>query len=72
MGALLKHENRLSVLNFSVQRPSSSAGKTRKSKEELSFTAASDDSRVRDHTANHTFNRVIQVVMHCILRSGGK
>ncbi|KAG2834140.1 hypothetical protein PC111_g5936 [Phytophthora cactorum] len=55
-----------------LQRPSSSAGKTRKSKEELSFTAASDDSRVRDHTANHTFNRVIQVVMHCILRSGGK
>ncbi|KAG3243183.1 hypothetical protein PI124_g12000 [Phytophthora idaei] len=37
IGALLKHENRLSVLNFSVQRASSSAGKTRKSKEELYF-----------------------------------
>ncbi|KUF79469.1 Pre-rRNA-processing protein TSR1 [Phytophthora nicotianae] len=37
MGALLKHENRLSVLNFSVQRASSFAGETLKSKEELSF-----------------------------------
>ncbi|KAE8883214.1 Pre-rRNA-processing protein [Phytophthora fragariae] len=37
MGALLKHENRLSVLNFSVQRAVSFAGETVKSKEELSF-----------------------------------
>ncbi|KAL3673780.1 hypothetical protein V7S43_001473 [Phytophthora oleae] len=37
MGALLKHENRLSVLNFSVQRASSFAGETLKSKDELSF-----------------------------------
>ncbi|OWZ24119.1 Pre-rRNA-processing protein TSR1 [Phytophthora megakarya] len=37
MGALLKHENRLSVLNFSVQRASSFAGETLKAKEELSF-----------------------------------
>ncbi|CAH0477839.1 unnamed protein product [Peronospora belbahrii] len=37
MGALLKHENRLSVLNFSVQRAASFAGETLKSKEELSF-----------------------------------
>ncbi|EGZ27954.1 hypothetical protein PHYSODRAFT_554279 [Phytophthora sojae] len=37
MGALLKHENRLSVLNFSVQRAASFAGETLKSKDELSF-----------------------------------
>lgn len=37
MGALLKHENRLSVLNFSVQRASSFAGETLKSKDEVSF-----------------------------------
>jgi pre-rRNA-processing protein TSR1 len=37
MGALLKHENRLSVLNFSVQRAGSFAGETVKSKDELSF-----------------------------------
>ncbi|CAI5715468.1 unnamed protein product [Hyaloperonospora brassicae] len=37
MGALLKHENRLSVLNFSIQRAASFAGETLKSKEELSF-----------------------------------
>ncbi|CEG47903.1 pre-rrna-processing protein tsr1 [Plasmopara halstedii] len=37
MGALLKHENRLSVLNFTVQRASSFAGETLKSKDELSF-----------------------------------
>ncbi|CAI5746524.1 unnamed protein product [Peronospora destructor] len=37
MGALLKHENRLSVLNFSVQRAASFGGETLKSKEELSF-----------------------------------
>ncbi|KAF4323755.1 hypothetical protein JM18_000758 [Phytophthora kernoviae] len=37
MGALLKHENRLSVLNFSLQRASSFTGEPLKSKEELSF-----------------------------------
>lgn len=37
MGALLKHENRLSVLNFSIQRASSFAGEPLKSKDELSF-----------------------------------
>ncbi|KAL4170358.1 hypothetical protein KRP22_011260 [Phytophthora ramorum] len=37
MGALLKHENRLSVLNFSVQRAASFAGEPLKSKDELSF-----------------------------------
>ncbi|KAI9908137.1 hypothetical protein PsorP6_004456 [Peronosclerospora sorghi] len=37
VGALLKHENRLSVLNFSIQRAASFAGETLKSKDELSF-----------------------------------
>lgn len=37
MGALLKHENRLSVLNFAVQRAPSFAGETLKSKDDLAF-----------------------------------
>uniref|UniRef100_M4B1B8 Bms1-type G domain-containing protein n=1 Tax=Hyaloperonospora arabidopsidis (strain Emoy2) TaxID=559515 RepID=M4B1B8_HYAAE len=37
MGALLKHENRLSVLNFSIHRAASFGDATLKSKDELSF-----------------------------------